>query len=214
MNDETAAVPEAEAAGKESQDLSHIFRAETFVTHADRRIDTASRLDRVTLGNEKIEADSVVTHVRGHLSQRYGERDREAGSYKRTTDNEETVQVASRFRERAHDGYRIRAKFSAEAMVGGAYTQTITGAYLRIAGWIDFMAWIGWSEVDAIKIELAAMMVRSHIGYAHAQGVRMCVASRIVDDYTNRTEKIVLLSESGATYKSVGAPGGGVVNEL
>ena len=214
MNEETAGSPEAGASENVAQDLSHIFRSESFVTHTDRRIDTASRLDRITLGDEAIEVDSVVTHVRGYLSQRYSERDREAGSYKRTTDNEEMVQVGTRFRERAHEGYRIRAKFSAEAMVGGAYTQTISGAYLRIAGWIDFMAWVGWFEVDAIKIELAAMMVRSHIGYAHAAVVRLCVASRIIDDYTLRTEKIELLSESGGTYQCIGAPGGGLVNEL
>lgn len=196
-----------------SERMSRIFRSETFVTHADRRVDTASRLDRLALGNETIEVDSVATHVRGHLSQRYAERDREAGSYKRTTDNEEAFQVSTRFREAARGGYRIRAKFSAEAMIGGAYTQTVTSGYLRMAAWIDFMAWIGWLEVDAIRLELAACMVRSHIGYAHLAGVRMCIASRIVDDYTNRTEQHLILNESGVTFKSVGAPGGGTVNE-
>ena len=81
-----------------------------------------------------------------------------------------------------------QAVFAAEAIVGGAYTNTIAGPYLRLAGWVDFLAWGGWAEVDTIRAELSLLMIRSHVGYAHAAGVRLLMASRLVDDFQNRTE--------------------------
>ena len=50
------------------------------------------------------------------------------------------------------------------------------------------MAWGGWVEVDAIRCEIALLMVHSHIGYAHATVARLSLASRIVDDYINKTD--------------------------
>ena len=57
--------------------------------------------------------------------------------------------------ETAHGRVTLTAEYSAEAIVGGggAYINTITHAYLRIAGWIDCMAWGGWVEADAIRCE-------------------------------------------------------------
>ena len=41
----------------------------------------------------------------------------------------------------------------------------------------------------------------------------MTRASRLVDDFVNRTENFGMLDESGDTYTDTGAPDGGVTNE-
>ena len=162
---------------------SPIFRREALLTRADRRVDSSSRLERIHIGSERIDVGAVKIHIHGDLVHRYGERDREVGSYKRMTRWEEGgrispgrhwqkwMKVGSLFRETAGGGYKIHAEFSAESMVGGGFKHTITGAFMRLAAWIDFMAWIAWTELDVVRVEIAAMMIRSHIGYAHAVGV-------------------------------------------
>ena len=99
------------------------------------------------------------------------------------------------------------ARISAESMVGAAYANTIAGAYLRFAAWVDMMAWGGWVEADMSRAELSLLMIRSHMGYAHAAGVRATVAARLVDDFQARTENFGTLSITGAVYQEAGSPG-------
>ena len=131
--------------------VQRIFRNESFVTDVDRRYDTASRYERIVLGDDRIALDEMRTHIRGKVVQQYGERSRAARRFKRTTDNQETFLVGNRYEETVHGPVTLTAEYSAEAIVGGAYINTITHAYLRIAGWIDCMAWGGWVEADAIR---------------------------------------------------------------
>ena len=193
--------------------VERVFRNESFVTELDRRYDTASRFERIVLGDDRIALDEMRTHIRGKFTQQYGERSRTVSRFKRTTDNDETFLVGSRYEETAHGRVTLTAKYSAEAIVGGAYINTITHAYLRIAGWIDCMAWGGWIEADAIRCEIALLMVHSYIGYAHASIARLTLASRIVEDCVTKTEYYGVLDDSAVSRVEIGGPGSGIENE-
>ena len=201
------------AASEDSGIVERIFRNESFVTDLDRRYDTASRYERIVLGDDRMQLDELRTHIRGKITQQYGERSRSVRRFKRTTDNQETFLVGNRYEETAHGPVTLTAEYSAEAIVGGAYINTITHAYLRIAGWIDCMAWGGWVEADAIRCEIALLMIHSHIGYAHATLARLTLASRMVDDYVNKNEFFGVLDDSGVNKVSIGGPGSGIENE-
>ena len=191
-----------------------IFRSESFVTDLDRRYDTASRYERIVLGDDRVALDEMRTHIRGKVVQQYGERSRAARRFKRTTDNEETILVGNRYEETARGRVTLTAEYSAEAIVGGAYINTITHAYLRIAGWIDCMAWGGWVEADAIRCEIALLVIHSYVGYAHATLARLTLASRMVDDFVNKYEAFGVRDESGVNKIELGGPGSGIENEV
>ena len=201
------------ASSEDSGIVERIFRNESFVTDLDRRYDTASRYERIVLGDDRMQLDELRTHIRGKVTQQFGERSRTVRRFKRTTDNQETFLVGNRYEETAHGRVTLTAKYSAEAIVGGAYINTITHAYLRIAGWIDCMAWGGWVEADAIRCEIALLMIHSYIGYAHAAVARLTLASRMVDDFVNKNEFFGVLDDSGVNRISIGGPGSGIDNE-
>jgi len=196
-----------------AEDYSHLFRMEGLVLDVDLRVDVAENFSRYVAGNEDIELDSDTVLASESITVTRGARTRRAGAYQRHTHEEEILAIGERYTETVHGGVHQKALFAAEAIVGGAYTNTIAGPYLRLAGWVDFLAWGGWAEVDMIRSELSLLMIRSHVGYAHAAGVRMVVASRLVDDFWNRTENFMMMSDKTGAYNDTGAPGGGITNE-
>ena len=195
-----------------ANDYGHLFQGERVVSDVELRVDVANSVSRYVAGDEdvELEADSMRTPATATFYR--GARTRVVGSHQRTTGRDETI-TANRIDETVHGGVHHKAKYSAEAIVGGAYVNTIAGPYLRAAGWVDFLAWGGWAEIDMIRADLALLMIRSHVGYAHAAGVRGTLASRLVDDFQNRTENFGMLFESGAVYMDTGGPGGGVTME-
>ena len=201
------------ASSEDSGIAERLFRNESFVTSLDRRYDTASSYERIVLGDDRITLDEMRTHIRGKVVQQVGERSRSARRFRRTTDNDETLLIGNRYEETAHGPVTLTARYSAEAIVGGAYINTISHAYLRIAGWIDCMAWGGWVEADAIRCEIALLMIHSYVGYAHATTVRLTLASRMVDDCVNKNEFYGVLDDSGVNRVKAGGPGSGIENE-
>ena len=201
------------AAGDESQDYSHLLRSEGLVSDADLRADVADEYARNIVGDEEISLESSEFKTRGTMTFSRGARSRTVGKYTRTTDNDEILLIGDRVEETVAGGVHLKAKVSAEALIGGAYVNTIAGPYLRIAGWADFLVWGGWAEVDIVRAELSALMIRSHVGYAHAAGIRLTMAARLIDDFQTRTEYFGVLGQSGTTHQEAGAPGGGINNE-
>lgn len=197
----------------QTEDYSHLFRGEGVVSDVDLRVDVADNFMRYIAGNEQIEVEVDGAMVDGPVTLTRGARTRRAGRYQRFTHHEEMVAAGERVVETVHGGVEQRAAFAAEAIVGGAYTNTIAGPYLRLAGWVDFLAWGGWAEVDTVRAELSLLMIRSHVAYAHAAGARLLMASRLVDDFQNRTENWAMSTDTTTTYTDTGAPGGGVDNE-
>ena len=196
----------------ETKDYSHLFRSETFVSSVDLRVDVADNFSRLVAGDESIDVDVDELATDSSIIVSRGARERRVGEYERTTGHEEIVMVGKRIEETVHGGVHQKALFAAEAIVGGAYTNTIAGPYLRLAGWVDFLAWGGWAEVDVVRAELSLLMLRSHFAYAHAMAVRSTSASRLIDDFQMRTETFGALTESGVSYSDTGTPGGGITN--
>ena len=195
-----------------ANDYGHLFQGERVVSDVELRVDVANSVSRYVAGDEDVELEADTTRTPATATFYRGARTRVVGSHQRTTGRDETI-TAARIDETVHGGVHHKAKYSAEAIVGGAYVNTIAGPYLRAAGWVDFLAWGGWAEIDMIRADLALLMIRSHVGYAHAAGVRGTLASRLVDDFQNRTENFGMLLESGAVYMDTGGPGGGVTME-
>ena len=192
-----------------------IFRKEWLITDADMRADTALIVNRYIAGDEIVTVKSSVLNAYDAMRTNRRNRTRTAGTYELdSSGNDINLAVGAEIKETVHGGVMLTAALSSEAMIGGAYAHTIgAGAYLRLAAWTDLMAWGGWAEVDTTRIEIALLMIRSMVGYAHAAGMRVGVASRYIDDFQNRTMAVTQATLTGATYDEVGDPSGGVTNE-
>ena len=210
---ESPSTQDAEELAIALRNFSKYFRSETLVTETDLRVDVANSLYRSVLGNETVDTVTHDTHLRGDFVQMAGERDRTAGSYERSTDNDETFVIDGSYSETVNGRMTVKAALSAESMVGGTYTNTISGAYLRLAAWCDQLVWGGWLEADLVRMEMAGVMIRSHVTFAHAALVRATFASRVVDDSVYRMEHFALMTPCHAHYLSAGVPGSGVTNE-
>ena len=193
------------ATDADSEDYSHLFRSEGFVSDVDLRVDVADNED-VEIDTDEVVVDAPITFTRGA-------RTRHVDSYRRITGGEELVVAGQRIDETVHGSVHQKARFSAEAIIGGAYVNTIAGPYLRLAAWVDYLAWGGWAEIDAVRAELSVLMIRSHVGYAHAAVMRITLASRLIDDFQTRTENFGILSDTTTTHTDSGSPGGGITNE-
>lgn len=192
--------------------ITRVLRGESFATDEARRIDRTPRLEQVVHGDERTVLGTAKTTVEGYLTERRGKRTRHAASYRREGEGHELALIGTKVEETVRGGVRVRAAQSAEAMIGGSYTNIINGGMFRAAGWVDLMAWGGWMEVDAGRVEMAQLMVRTYIGYAHTALLRAVVASRMIDDLVLRTENFSMCSDSAATRISAGAPGAGIDN--
>ena len=210
--DDGASTAESDGNGQ-SRDFSHLFRSEGLVSDVDLRLEVARNYSKFVVGDEDISVDASIHGVNSAALVMRGSRDRSAGTYKQITDGEVMMDVGEEVRETVHGGVHVKAAFSAESIVGGAYANIITAAYLRVAAWTDFLAWGGWAEVDAIRCELSLLMIRSHVGYAHAAGIRVTAAARLIDDFQLRDEKFALYCPTAVNYVDTGAPGGGIYVE-
>ena len=209
---DNASAGTAKADDAETKDYTHLFRSESLVSAVDHRVDVADSYSRLVARDEDIDLDVDDLVADAPITLSRGARTRRAGTYKRTTGHEEVVAVGQRIDEVVHGGVHQKARLAAEAIVGGAYANTVAGPYLRLAGWSDFLAWGGWAEVDLVRAELSLLMLRSHFAYAHAMVIRSTSASRLIDDFQTRTETFATLSESGILYSDANSPGGGVTN--
>lgn len=199
--------------GQGSEDYRHLFRFEGVVAEADLSVNVCENFNRYVFGDEHIQLDADTVHVKGPVALKRGDRIRDAGQYERTTSGEEGVSIGAAYHETVHGSVHQLAALGAEAIVGGAYVNTIAGPYMRVAMWCDYMAWGGWAEIDLLRMELALLMIRSHFAYAHAALARITSASRLIDDFFMRKEDFGVLLNSGVTYTDIGAPGGGIDNE-
>ena len=196
-----------------SEDYSHLFRSEVLVSDVDLRVDVAETFGRYVAGSERIEVEERRVFADASVTMTRGARTRHAGDYERHTGGHEMIGIGERYVETVHGSVHQKAPQSAEAMIGGAYANTIAGPYLRVAAWVDFLAWGGWAEVDVIRAELTQLMARSHIGYAHAAAIRATAASVLFDDFTARVENFAILSDKSGMYADLATPGGGITNE-
>lgn len=207
------ALPEAAPALSEAE-VARLFWGEVLVSEADFRIDAAARMDRGVAGDADTSLEEERIRVRGDATWEYGEHERRvAGKYERSVDDTDLFLVGERFEERLEGGVDYHAKVECQAIVGGGYAGVIAGPCLRLSGWVDYLGWGAWSESDAARVEIAGIMLRSHLAYCHLSGARVVRASTLVDDFVKRIETIGTGAETYGTAIHTGAPGSGVTLE-
>ena len=195
-------------------ELERLLRAEGLVSNATLGVDVAATLSRLIGGDESVALDSQTVHARGDCEISRGCRSRRVdGTYERSVDKADLELIESVVEERVDGGVDVHASLESEIILGGAYVNTIAGAYLRVTAWADFLAWGGWVEADLARIEISGLMIRSHMTYGHVAGARLVCASSIVDDFTTRTESFGVLNDNALTRFDLGSPGGGITLE-
>ena len=194
--------------------LDRLLHADGLVSNAALRVDVAATLSRLVGGDESVALTSQTVHARGDCGISRGRRSRRVdGTYERRVDKADLYRIENVIEERVDGAVDVHASIESEIIMGGAYVNTIAGAYLRVTAWTDFLAWGGWVEADLARIEIAGFMVRSHMTYGHVAGARLVCASGIVDDFTTRTESFGALNDNALTRMDLGSPGGGITLE-
>ena len=195
-------------------DMPPHFRNEALISRADLRVDVAKDVSQLIEDDENIRLTSHDMHIRGNYVMKREGRDRQVtGNYERHVEESETFMIEEAVTEVVNGGVNLQATMESESIVGGAYLNTIAGAYLRIAAWSDFLVWGGWLEADVARIEIAGLAIRSYMYYTHAAGVRVSAVGRLVDDFVMRSENFGILSDSGSQTVHLGSPGSGQIME-
>ena len=208
-----APAPESTADEVEFE-VERLFRREVLVSEADLRIDAAARMDRGVVGDDDTRLREERVHVRGDATEEHGDLDRHvAGKYERSVEGTDLFLVGDRYEERLEGGVDYHASLETQAIVGGGYAGVVAGPCLRLSGWVDYLGWGGWAEADAARVEIAGLMIRSHLAYAHLSGARIVRASTLVDDFATRIETFGAGVETYGTAIHTGAPGSGVTLE-
>ena len=185
-----------------------LFRSEVVILEADLRADIANHFSHTTMGSEEVFLESrYVKQNLGDWSIVHGSRYRQVGSYERDVGHQDVALIRERVEETVHGPVDVRMQVESEVIMGGAYYNTISGIYKRMAAWADFMAWGGWVEVDALRTEISGVAIRSYCMYLHNVGTRIVKANSLCDDFSVRTENFGTFTESVATETNAGTPG-------
>lgn len=189
--------------------MDKLFRREGIVSDADMRVDLAKTVSRLVLDDETVDLETKSTHVRGALSAARGEVDHAVvGNYSSTL-NSDMRMVTGKVKDTVNGGIDLRAQLESETLMAGAYVNTLTGPYLRLCAWADFLAWGGWAEADLVRCEIAGAMIRAYWIYVHAVGARLFRAMILVDDFEKRIETFGVLVDMDLVSMDVGSPGSG-----
>ena len=195
-------------------DTTRLFRREGIISDADLRVDVAREISAMILGDERERLVNKTVRIRGNSATTAGSRERRVEGDFVSHVEAETVQPASRIDETVLGRVDLRASLEAESIVGGAYINMITGGFMRMAAWVDYLIWGGWLEADVIRMEVGAGMIRAYMGYVHAAGLRVMAAATLVDDYSSRTELFGSCTDNTTGEEYLLAPGGGTSNEV
>lgn len=190
-------------------DVDRLFRREGIVSDADLRVDVAREISVMILGDERERLVNKTVNVRGALSTSVGSRERRVEGNLVSHVHSDTVNAASMLEETVLGRVDLRAQVEAESIIGGAYINMITGGFMRLAAWADYLIWGGYLEADVVRMEVGAGMIRSYMGYVHAVGLRVMAAATLVDDYSNRTENFGACTDNTTGADYLIAPGGG-----
>ena len=194
--------------------LERLTHGGGLVSNAALRVDVAGKLARLIGDDESVTLKSHTVHARGDYEISRGRRHRRIdGTYERHVDEGDLYKIENVIEERVDGAVDVHAKIENEIIMGGAYVNTIAGAFLRVTAWADFLVWGGWVEADLVRIEIAGLMIRSHKTYGHVAGARLVCASSIVDDFTTRSESFGVLNDAAVTRMDLGSPGGGITLE-
>ena len=194
-------------------DVARLFRREGIVSDADLRVDVAREISEMILGDERERLDNKTVNVRGGHVVSAGSRERRVEGNLVSHVHADTVNPASMLEETVLGRVDLLARLEAESIIGGAYINVITGGFMRMAAWADYLIWGGYLEADVIRMEVGAGMIRAYMGYVHAAGIRVMAATTLVDDYSNRTENFGMCNDNTTGDDYLIAPGGGTCLE-
>ena len=190
-------------------DMNKLFRREGIVSDADLRVDLAKTVSRIILDDESVDLDTKSTHVRGSLAIARGELDTQVvGNYSSTV-NSDMRMLTGKVKETVNGGIDLLAQLESETMMAGAYVNTLTGPYLRLCAWADYLSWGGWVEADLVRCEIAGAMIRAYWIYAHVVGARLLRAMILVDDFEKRIETFGVLVDMDLVDMKISSPGSG-----
>jgi len=171
------------------EEFHRIIREEALVTDGDLRLEVSSVLQRSVEGDEDVMLYEKRAFFRGSLAMSRASRQLTvAGDYRQSTQGEDIVNFKGSYDETVNGNVFQQASLEAEHIVGGAYMGTFVGPTLRTLAMSDCLAWGGWAEVDATRIEIALVSVRAYWGYAQAVAARIICATSLIDDWQLRSE--------------------------
>ncbi len=202
-------------------DMTRLYRREVVITDADLRLDVAGYVQRIVTDDLTVSLGTEQRDYRNQLTISRGARDvtigggtdrwgfTTTGTYKSTVYHSDMRLIGDELVDNVTGDMILKAKIESETLMAGAYVNTLSGVYLRVCAWADFLCWGGWVEVDLARIEIAGAMIRAYWAYAHAMLARVTRGSIYVDDFENRVESFLILSDSEMTDFDIGAPGSG-----
>ena len=193
------------AAGKSR--MQRLFRQEGMVSEAELRVDVAQTVARVVAGDATVDLDEASIHARGDLLMSRRSRIRNVTTYVSRVEERHNNMIGMAVEEHVQGGVDYRMQKDSDTILGGTYVNTIAGPWVRLCAWGDFLAWGGWLEVDTIRIEIAGIMIRAYMFYAHAVGARVTAAAQLVDDFLIRNETFGTLMDLQGSAIHLGTPG-------
>ena len=208
--------PDSESGAGRSAAFSDLFRSEAAISQVDLRLEVADRIERYVHEDEDIELTEKLVHAWDDLSFVCGSRTRTVeGNYERITDTTDIFLLDhDSFNEEVRNGTSVHATLESEVIMGGGYLGTVLGPFLKICAWNDFLAWGGWAEADATRVEIGNVMIRSLWNMAHVAGARCLTAYNYMDDFVMRVENIGTMVDTQTNITHTGSPGSGVTSDM
>lgn len=208
--------PDSESAAGQAAAFGDLFRSEAAISQMDLRLEVADRIERYVHEDEDIELTEKLVHAWDDLSFVCGSRTRTVeGNYERITDTTDIFLLDhDSFNEEVKNGVSVLATLESEIIMGGGYLGTFLGPFLKVCAWSDFLAWGGWAEADATRVETGNVMIRSLWNMAHVAGVRCLAAYNYMDDFVMRVENIGTMLDSQANITHIGTPGSGLTSDM
>lgn len=212
---------ETQDGGSPSVDPARLFRQECLISDVDLRVDIAYEIQKTVIGGESVELQDKIVNGKANFSYARGGRETVVrGSYTRDVTGDESYAMGvigaarpATLTETVSGGVNMILEGEHEAILGGAYLNTLIGAYLRTCVWSDGLFWGGWVETDVVRVEMAALSIRSYMGYAHVNGARVVLAHAYIDDYMVRTEIFGAFIDRETMKADVCPPGSGTTLE-
>lgn len=194
---------------EDDPDTERILRENALITDGELRIEVARVLERSVSGDETVLLRSRTARFHGGLQIARQSRATEVhGDYIEHTGSSNIIAMGDSMSETVNGGIFQQASVEAEHIMGGAYTGTWLGPILRTVAWSDYLAWGGWADTDATRVEMAGLAIRSYMGYAHTANTRVIKATSLIDDWILRTETFGTFIDNQLDAVVLGGPGG------
>lgn len=194
------------------------FRSEALVSDGDLRLEVAKAVVHQVGRNEQVllRNDKRSVFLDSLLISRGSSTHTVHGDYRRISEESDIIMLdkGGSYSEVVAGGVDQHASVEGESMIGGVYTYSQVGPFTRMAAFCDFLAWGGWAEVDATRVELAVTAIRSYMGYVHGVGMRNLACGMLFDDWINRTENFGTFVDNQAEATILGGVGAVVQNEV